>query len=228
MKALTRSLISVLISLLINQHAFSQVNIPFSDCFESGDLTFGGWVITGNAQISTTTPYEGSYCVQGNDTYSITKTMVPITTDKVLVEYAVKASQTGSNCDIFRVKDAMGHVASEVFLRWSGYLCAYNGGGDNQLVELLPYIADTWCQVKVVLDMVHHTYDVYIDNQLLADNFAFYDSNFGLPETFYWGSTESWGTGWLDCIQITGENTPPPPGNIPFSDCFESGNLTSG
>ncbi|MCX6272946.1 MAG: dockerin type I domain-containing protein [Bacteroidetes bacterium] len=54
--------------------------------------------------------------------------------------------------------------------------------------------------------MVNHTYDVYIDNQLLADNFAFYDSNFGLPETFYWGSTESWGTGWFDCIQIDSIN----------------------
>ncbi len=199
--------------------------LPFSDGFESGGFTSGGWIITGNAQISSQSPSQGNYCVEGPSQYSIQKEISSITENVVLVEYSMKASQTGSNCCNLEISDISFNISALVFFRHTGFIVAYDGQGSSQQIDLIPYEADTWYSIKIELDMNNKTYDVYVDNQLEADDFDFYSLDFTTPYKFSWESGETWGIGWVDNVNISGEINPT---NLPFQDCFESGSFTSG
>jgi len=192
-------LVCSLVFLSLSNEVMSQ--LPFNDCFESGNLTTGGWNLTGDPQISTQSPFEGSYCVEGTGTYNIEKTFTSITDNIVTVEYAMKASQTGSNCVNFTCKDQNNNYLASVFFRHTGQIVAYNGSGSYQ--DLMPYNADTWYEMKIVLKMSDKKYDVIINGQLLAENYNFVNSNFTTPIAFSWGSDETWGTGWVDCVHIS-------------------------
>lgn len=177
-------------------------SLPFSDDFESGDFTSGDWTISGSAQISNQSPAQGNYCVKGPGTYGIEKVIETIANDIVTIEYKMKASQTGSNSVSFSAKDSLDNNSSIVFFRWNGNIVAYDGSGSSQQINLMPYNSNTWYWIKVVLDMNTSTYDVYIDNQLKADDFNFSSSEFTGPVKFSWNSGENWGTGWIDEVII--------------------------
>ena len=182
-------------------------NLPFSDGFESGDFTTGGWTITGSAQISNQTPFQGVYCVKGLGTYSIEKNISSISDSIISVEYKMKASQTGSNCVMLAVKDTSENASAFMFFRHNGFIVAYDGPGYSQALNLMPYNSGTWYSIKIDLNMNAKTYDVYVDGQLEADNFNFYDSSFTSPYKFFWNSGETWGTGWIDDIIVSGDST---------------------
>ena len=191
----------------------------FSDGFESGDFSAGGWATSGSASISGENPYSGNYCVKGPGTWSVAKTFSPIQESLIVVEYAMKASQTSSNSCILYIKDANGNSGPNVFFRHTGYIVAYNGSGYSDQINLMPYEANTWYHVKIVIDMQARTYDVYIDGALKADDFRFQSSDFGAPQDFWWGSGETWGVGWLDEVRIyAGTSAVENPGHSRQSD----------
>jgi len=43
---------------------------------------------------------------------------------------------------------------------------------------------------------------MYINNLLKADDFGFFEPSYGTPQNFSWQSGETWGTGWVDCVNI--------------------------
>ena len=211
----------IFFGLSLNVHG----QLPFSDDFESGNFSTGGWDVTGNAEISTQSPAQGSYCVKGPGTYIIAKQFSSINENVVTIEYDMKASQTGSNCVNFKVLDSDEEIAAIVFFRHNGNIVAYDGEGYSQQINLMPYNSDTWYAMKIVLNMSSKTYDVFIDGVLKADNFDFYSMDFTMPYEFNWNSGETWGTGWIDDVSISGSGSP---SNLPFEDCFETGNFTAG
>jgi len=179
-----------------------QGQLPFSDDFESGDFTAGAWTVSGSAQISSSSPYQGTYCVEGPGTYFLTKSFSPISDNIVSVEFAMKASQTTKNSVVSRIFDGNDNQASHLHFEHSGYIIARNGSGSSNNTNLIQYSANTWYFIKIVLDNTNKTYDVYIDGQLIADDFGFEDPNFTMPEKFEWHSGESNGTGWIDDVCI--------------------------
>ena len=188
----------IFFGLSLNVHG----QLPFTDDFESGNFTSGGWDVTGNAEISTQSPAQGYYCVKGPATYSIAKQISSINENFVTIEYYMKASQTGSNCVNFTVFDENENTSAKVFFRHNGYIVAYDGDGYNQQINLMPYNTDTWYSMKIVLDMINKTYDIFIDGILKADDFDFKSMDFTMPYEFNWNSGETWGEGWIDCVKI--------------------------
>ena len=209
----------ILFSIVIiafNLNAFGQVN--FSDDFESGNFTTGGWQIYDNPQISTQYPYSGSYCVKGPAQWWLNKSFLPINSNIINIEFAMKADQTGTNACGFYVKDGNQEYSVVVYISHSGYIVAFNGAN---VIDLLQYSPNVWYQVKIVLNMQNRYFDVYINGILKANNFQFKDSNFDKPEKFWWGSGESSGVGWLDDVSI---NTPNSSGlNFTFNQIDASG-----
>ncbi len=213
-------IILLMISLGLCPMSFNQVSV--SDCFETGDFTASNWAATGNAQISTESPYEGSYCVKGPSTWKLEQVFNSISDNVVVTEFAMKASQTGSNCIDMRVYDVNDVLIANVFFRHTGNIEAYDGYNNN--LPLMSYSANTWYLIKMIMNVQDQSYDVYIDNVLMADDFEFYNITNSAPKTFFWRSMETWGTGWVDCIDIYGE---PQLSELPVSDCFETGDFTA-
>ncbi len=176
--------------------------LPFSDGFESGNFTSGGWTITGNAEISSQSPSQGNYCVKGPGTYKIEKSFSNLNENIITVEYVMKASQTGSNCCNFNLADENGNYSAVVFFRHTGNIEAKDGPTGSTSIAIMSYSADTWYNMKIVLDFTNKTYDVYINNVLKADDFGFFEPSYGTPQDFSWQSGETWGTGWIDCVNI--------------------------
>jgi type IX secretion system substrate protein/sialidase-like protein/putative serine esterase DUF676 len=197
--------------------------LTFYDGFESGNFTSGNWTVTGNSAISTNSPFAGNYCVQGPGTYNIEKSFSPINEKVVTIEYAMKASQTNRVSVNQYVSDINGKKSSYIAFRHDGYIVAKNGPQYSQILNLQPYNANVWYKIKVIINMVQQTYDVYIDGQLKADDFDFVDNVFTKPSVFSWKSGETSGTGWVDDVSI--EATPF--STLPFYDGFESGNFTA-
>lgn len=188
---------------LLSFDLFSQ--LPFSDCFESGNLTEGNWTVTGSSVISTENPQEGTYCIKGEGTYSIEQNFEEITNEIVTTEYYMKASQTGSVSVALYIKDQIGNSSAIVCFNHSGNIGAHNGTAGFE--EFSSYSADVWYKIKVELNNVSNTFDVYVNDELKADDFDFYSSQFTLPTTFWWASGETWGTGWIDCVSISSSTT---------------------
>ncbi|MCX6279694.1 MAG: hypothetical protein NT004_16590, partial [Bacteroidetes bacterium] len=201
-KIKTQFAVAICSLILIGLSMNAKGQLPFSDGFESGNFTTGGWTVTGNAEISTQYPAQGTYCVKGPGTYSIEKSFTNLNENIIAVEYAMKASQTGSNCVTFTVKDENDSTSAIVFFRHTGYIEAYNGYGNNQQISLNLYNANTWYNMKIVLDISLKTYDVFINGQLTAADFSFHNAGFTMPKKFSWGSGETWGTGWVDAVNI--------------------------
>lgn len=175
--------------------------LPFSDNFELANLN--NWVSEGSATISSTDPAAGQYCVKGTGTWSLTKDFgQELNYNTITLEYKMKASQRGKNCNTLFILDGNDNKAAVVFFRHTGFIEAYDGGNYGDQKELLSYEANRWYSMKIVLNMNINKYSVYIDNQLLASGFKFYSENFSFPQKFTWASGETTGTGWLDEVDI--------------------------
>ena len=179
-----------------------QGQLPFSDDFESGNFSSGGWDVSGNAEISTQSPSQGSFCVKGSGTYGIEKSFTNLNENIITVEFSMKASQTGSNCVVYGVFDENDYESAVVFFRHTGNIEAKDGPSGSTSIALRQYQSDTWYDIKIVMDFQNKTYDVFIDNILEADDFGFFESSYGTPQSFKWRSGETWGTGWIDCVNI--------------------------
>jgi predicted phosphodiesterase len=64
--------------------------LPFTDGFESGDLTTGGWVIASKVKATSTTSYNGNYSAELGRAASITKSAHTIGKTSIHVKYARK------------------------------------------------------------------------------------------------------------------------------------------
>ena len=198
-KRLTIAISSLfLLSLSLNVNA----QLPFSDDFETGNFTSGGWDVSGNAEISDQSPAQGSYCVKGPGTYGIEKSFTNLNENIITVEFSMKASQTGSNCVVFGVFDENDYESAVVLFRHTGNIEAKDGPSGSTAIALMQYQSDTWYDMKIVMDFQNKTYDVFIDNILKADDFGFFEPSYGTPQSFNWRSGETWGTGWIDCVNI--------------------------
>lgn len=56
---------------------------------------------------------------------------------------------------------------------------AYSATGHNRidLTHLQDYTVDTWYHIKIVHNLINRTYDVYIDNEIKANNISMYTDN---------------------------------------------------
>jgi hypothetical protein len=178
----------------------TQAQLPFSDGFESGNFITGGWTVSGAAQISTQNPNTGVYCAEGPATWGLVKTIPSISVSLLVVEFAAKASQTNTTCMIFRIKDTTpGGTSAGFFMDNAGNIMVVNGTAS---LPISTYMPGTWYTFRFELDMVTHTYDVYIDNILKADDFAFFSAGFLQPYLFTWSSIAASGSAWLDDVNI--------------------------
>ncbi len=64
--------------------------LPFTDGFESGDLTTGGWAVVSKANAVSTTSYNGNYSAELGRAASITKSAHTIGVTDIHVKYARK------------------------------------------------------------------------------------------------------------------------------------------
>ena len=186
-------------SLLIFLNA-AHAQLPFSDGFESGNFFTGGWSVSGAAQISTQFPATGIYCVEGPATWGIVKTIPSISVSTLVVEFAAKASQTNTACLIFRIKDTSpGGTSAGMFFDNLGNIIGVNG---TVSIPLTTYTPGTWYSIRLILDMTTHTYDIFIDNILKADDFGFFSAAFTDPYLFTWSSIAASGSAWIDDVNI--------------------------
>ena len=188
---------------LVSVSALGQIS--FSDCFESGNLTSENWTTTGSSVISTDNPQEGTFCMKGAGTYRIEQNYQNITDEIVTTEFYMKSSQTGSVSVNFRIQDVNDNHSVSLAFSNLGIIGAHNGTKGFEV--FLTYSADVWYKIKVVLDNSAKTFDVYIDDILMADDYSFFSSGFISPTKFLWTSGETWGTGWIDCVSINSNVT---------------------
>jgi hypothetical protein len=128
------------------------------------------------------------------------KTFPSISVSLLVVEFAAKASQTNTTCMIFRIKDTTpGGTSAGFFMDNAGNIMVVNGTAS---LPISTYTPGTWYLYRFELDMVTHTYDVYIDNILKANDFAFFSSGFLQPYLFTWSSVAASGSAWLDDVNI--------------------------
>ena len=174
--------------------------LPFADGFESGNFVTGGWTVSGGAQISTLFPATGVYCAEGPATWGLVKIIPSISVSLLEVEFAAKASQTNTTCMIFRIKDTTpSGTSAGMFMDNVGNIMVVNG---TMSLPIAVYTPGTWYLFRFVLDMNTHTYDVFIDNILKADDFAFFSPGFLQPYLFTWSSVATSGSAWLDDVNI--------------------------
>jgi hypothetical protein len=194
-----KTIIFIAASLLIFSSA-SHAQLPFSDGFESGNFITGGWTVSGGAQISTQNPNTGVYCAEGPATWGLVKTIPSVSVPQLAVEFAAKASQTNTTCMVFRIKDTTpGGTSAGMFMDNAGNIMVVNGTAS---LPISTYSPGTWYVFRFELDMNTHTYDVFIDGILKADDFAFFSAGFLQPYLFTWSSVAASGSAWIDDVNI--------------------------
>ena len=202
MKKITRLISSIflLFFLFIFNSVYAQ--LPFSDDFESGNLD--KWVITGSSAVSTDTPVQGIYSLKGTNEYSIQKDFASLNDEEFVVDYKMRAAQSNKRSNNFIVYDnSVSLVLGEVYFNNTGSIVAYNG---PDVSVLQSYDNDIWYDVKVVFHQFEKTYDIYINNNLVGNGFAYKDNSAGDAFHFYWGSGETTGSiGYVDVIDIHSE-----------------------
>ena len=176
--------------------------LPFTDGFESGNFITGGWTVSGGAQISTANPSQGLYCTQGVAAWGLLKSIPSVSDSIVFVEFDVRASQTNTNCLVFRIRDNNMGTSAGFFLNNLGQVMGVNG--PTPPVVLTNYTINQWYKILFELNMNSATYNIYIDGIPVANNFNFYSSSFGMPADFSWSSVAASGSAWIDGVTIYG------------------------
>ncbi|HNB81849.1 MAG TPA: T9SS type A sorting domain-containing protein [Chitinophagaceae bacterium] len=184
-----------------------RAQLPFTDGFETGSFVSGNWNVSGSAQISSVAPASGLYCVKGEATWGMNKTFPGmLMNDSLVLTFKIKASQTNTTSAIFRIKDTTtSGTCAGLFFDASGTIKTTNG---TSTVVLMNYDTAVWYSIRMVLNMLTQKYDLWIDQNLVANDFAFYTSSFTHPYIFSWSSVASTGIAWLDDIQIEGDIIP--------------------
>jgi len=198
MKKFSFAIISILLLYTFQSHA----QLPFFDGFESGGFITGGWQVTGNTIISTSSPASGIYCAEGPSTYGLLKNFPSITENIVTVAFDIRMDQTNTVSLIFRIKDAIGNTSGGIIVNDQGQIVGVDGVGN--VVSLVTYDPQTWYHIQLDFDMTTKMYDIYINSQLLGDDFDFYSSGFSYPYDFSWSSLALTGSIWIDNVNITG------------------------
>ena len=187
-----------LLCFLVNAHA----QFPFFDGFESGNLTAGQWNVSGNAQVSTSFPAHGNYCLEGPATWGINRTFNTSFTGLLTVEFSARASQENTSCMIFRIKDLPGNTATGMFFDEFGFINVSDSSGPGSVIPVLQYTIEKWYAFRFEIDFSGFRYDLYIDNTLVANDYRFYSVHFVSPYLFTWSSIATSGTAWLDDVYI--------------------------
>jgi hypothetical protein len=180
----------------------AHAQLPFADGFESGNFITGGWGVTGAAQISTQFPAQGIYCVEGPATWGLTQTYSSFPVTDFIIEFDARASQTNTICLIFRIKDSGTGTSAGLFFNDLGSIIGVDGNGSTSSVTIANYDPNKWYSIRFIIDMTTHTYDIYIDHVLAADDFQFFSGGFTYPYLFSWSSVATSGTAWLDNVNI--------------------------
>ncbi|NOR86743.1 MAG: hypothetical protein GQ527_03950, partial [Bacteroidales bacterium] len=176
-----------------------QAQLPFSDGFESGSLS--NWTASGDTAVSPVSPSSGLFCAKGSNTYWIEKGFAPIEENEVTVEFYMKASQDNKESLNLQVNDNADSVLVVLGFNNSGYIRAMDGTTEQLLQAYSP---ETWYYMKIVINQTTAKYDVYIDDVLKGENYAYLSNVTDYPSKFIFASFESASSiGWLDDVSIT-------------------------
>lgn len=176
-----------------------------------------------NIEIVDEKSYNESFqCFKGYGSYYISKSLESINENIDTIDFVMRAKDKLNNNVHFKAMDATGNAFCLVYFGASGKIMAYNG---DVATELMSYnggsTANNWYYLKVVLDLDANNYDVYVDDNLKADDFSFYENASGLPKEFVWYNDETAENiiGWIDTISIYSNL------EVYFTEDFETGNL---
>lgn len=148
------------------------ITLPFYEGFESGSYTTNGWNITQNSQIVNSPVYQGNYSHKATGTPSspnIIKVAIPSLTTGIYELSWNARKQSGYNAAEMTLVPTP-NLCCFVYFEEDGYIAAYNG---NYVVNVLPnYSNNVWYSFKVIFNAFTSTYDLYINQNLVATNFG--------------------------------------------------------
>ena len=186
----------------------------FGICLESGTCNIGTGDVEGCAPIITSNhpacPDSGE-CVVA-DSAAWNNNVIPLEENLFTIEFDATVNQTGAN-SIFALSDGAQNTfgAFSVIVRFdhiTNEIQAHNGGYTNDVA--IPYSADTSYHFKIDTDVMSNTYDVYVDDVQLANDYAFRDDvNNNINKIDNWAIEAEIGSMEVCNVEIS-ESSPPP------------------
>ncbi|MGL1934531.1 MAG: S8 family serine peptidase [Fibrobacterales bacterium] len=176
------------------------VEFPFFDGFESG--SFDQWNNDGGSYVR-----EISSSVKQTGSFSLSQTGGSQSHNNGLsvdfnggvapeeVTFSVRSSSTQNNDGYVTFSNANNYIMF-FFMRENGYLYA-NG------IETVPYVANTWYDIRFVIDWDNNNFDYYVDDVLISENISFRESVAGIDQVNLYNHTSS--QAWWDNINVGGE-----------------------
>ena len=135
----------------------------------------------------------------------------------VTVEYWVKPDQQDQTFGAPYLKDALDRDTAVILFINNGTLQAFNGAA-SAATTLLSYQAGEWYHMRLELNTNARTYDLYVNGQLMADDFGFRNpSSTGISKLHFFSNAAA-GTMHLDNVRVISEQDVilgPSPEDIP-------------
>lgn len=192
--------------------------LPWSDGFESGNLTTGGWITSGNVTINTDA-YSGSYAARTNRIASLTKSISTESFTNIHVKYARKTS--GLDPDEYLVVEwydgsSWHELESTQATSWGymDYTCS--SGADNNPLFKVRFST-------VGADNKEYT---YIDSVEITSGTSGPDTTPPSPDPMTW-ATVPYATGSTS-ISMTADTASDPSGVEYYFECTAGGGHDSG
>ena len=179
--------------------------LPFSDGFESGDFTAGGWVVSGGASIVDSPVASGSKAAKGTNAYSLTKNFTAASSGTLDFTVKFNVAQTNKNACAIELMSGADPIVL-VFPRWKGTIESYDGPMDNILnskVIYPSYTANTWYTIRIVADLATSKFDVYVDDIIKASRFNFALLGRSIDNIVIASGESSGSIAYLDDIQLS-------------------------
>ncbi len=154
--------------------------------------------------------------------YHLSKGLDTPNEDVISIDFAMRAKDKLNNNVHFKALDASGNTFCIVYFASNGQIKAYDG---DELSDISSYnggtTANHWYEIKIDIDVNADNYDVYVNDDLKADDFSFMDNTSGVPKEFVWYNDETKESivGWIDSIVVYSDT------EVYFTEDFESGNL---
>ncbi|WP_127580425.1 polysaccharide lyase family 8 super-sandwich domain-containing protein [Paenibacillus koleovorans] len=177
-----------------------------NDSFDSGSLPVGWSTVTagGTVQVvNTPSSSDKSLRIQDTNNAQVTEATRAFTaiTGTAVVEYSLMAAQTNVSLGGAYVLDGAGANAGIIVFSSDGNIKAYNG---VTATTLRPYSANTWYDMRLVLNSTIDKYDVYVDGVKVADDFAYRSGVSSVEQLKFFFSTTATGTMYVNNVRVFG------------------------
>ncbi len=150
----------------------------FSEDFESGGFTDGGWsFLVGNAEvIQNSQTYQESHSVHGNSAYGLLFKPLP---DSINVYYerlsfslAIRVEHTNRHHIGFAILNSDTVEIASVNMHSNNHWAIWNGNNYNYLST---FLENTWYRIKFELDLAQSKYNFYMNDNLASGDLNFHN-----------------------------------------------------